>query len=35
LVIKILELASLAAKDLQVNQIATQEEIRNTQQEKS
>ena len=35
LVIKILELASLATKDLQVNQIATQEEIRNTQQEKS
>lgn len=35
LVIKILELASLASKELAVNQIATQEEVRNTQQEKS
>jgi hypothetical protein len=35
LVIKILELASLAAKELAVNQLATQEEVRNTQQEKS
>ena len=35
LVIKILELASLASKELAVTQIATQEEVRNTQQEKS
>lgn len=35
LVIKVLELASLAAKELAVNQLATQEEVRNTQQEKS
>jgi len=35
LVIKILELASLAAKEIAVTQIATQEEVRNTQQEKS
>jgi len=35
LVIKILELASLAAKEIAVTQIAMQEEVRNTQQEKS
>ena len=35
LVIKILELAGISTRELQVYQIAAQEEMRNTQQEKS
>ena len=35
LVIKILELAGISTRELQVYQIAAQEEARNTQQEKS
>jgi hypothetical protein len=35
LVMKILELAGISTRELQVYQIAAQEEARNTQQEKS
>ena len=35
LVIKILELAGISTRELQVYQIAAQEEAKNTQQEKS